>query len=84
MSYKDYIKAKRSLVYRAKKLKIQDHFNGIVKVALYDESYFELTFSSIEEDENWLYVFTEHYGNMIFEKELIKEWSYQKWKKVNA
>ena len=54
------------------------HYNSSVSVSLDDGSFFMLSNAFLEVAEEWLVVYTEHHGVLVFEKDLAnvyKQWS---------
>lgn len=60
-----------------KNLRSDRDFKYYVEIKHLDESYFELTCAYVEEDEKYLYVWTEHTGYFYFAKEDLEDFSYE-------
>jgi hypothetical protein len=72
-----YIKKKNSTLTSDK------HFNGGVKIDHLDGSILRLENAFLEIKGNFIAIFTEHLGNLYFDKEDLKKWEYEEYKEFD-
>ena len=57
-----------------KTLRSDGDFSATLDLEDFSGSKFHIVSVYVEEDETYLYVFTEHYGCLFFEKEILEKW----------
>ena len=77
---KSYKEALKKLSKRSKKLTAYD-FSGMIKVNFVGGDVFKIHYVIIEEDDYFLYIWTEHFGDFAWCKEDIDNWKYTASKK---
>lgn len=72
-----YQEALKKLQKKSKNLTAYD-FSGKIEVNFIGGDLFRIHYVLVEEDENFLYVWTEHFGDFVWCKEDIADWKYSK------
>lgn len=70
-----YKKALRKLRKKSKKLTAFD-FSGRIEIDFIGGDQFKIYFVLVEEDDDFLYLWTEHFGHFLWHKEDINSWKY--------